>query len=569
MCINPLQLKNPRSARLLQAYDAQYVIVPCGQCEECRDAEQTQWRQRIMAEINYTYNVCTGYCVFLTFTYRPEDLPTYSIIGAPEEFASSFPCFNHEHVIDFMNRVGMYLCDVVGKGNYKYFLAAEYGSTTKRPHYHLLLHINTSIVNVKEHSSAVAETLRNLWKYGFMFPKFDRKNSPTFYIDDDGTPRDILLGDLTGSGKYVSKYVTKDLSWYELPALRWLSSLHGAEKSRIVHLQSPTFTRQDKYLAKVARKNGIDEYTIEQNALDTACNRTLTNIKPKHWQSKGYGSSHECMKYWIKDNPNDIIDGVFGYINHGVVNPLTQEVEPMCDYFRNKYLYVYRESPIKDKYGRPCHERYLTNFGVAIFRSSLEQKVLKLSNKIQHYTGAEPKVSYQTAVYNYLYKGLKESQLEHFMLNANLSSDEMFLINDETSRFYLVRSDRMTATQDKIFRPEIYQYNVVRHYTASAIRLKLNDGYSYVINKTALAQPIEVKKYLLAADLYNHPNAVADTPEVIKFFTILYNDILPLMDEYVFKRIAERKEHYRKYNEYGKVIKMIKARKHSKIIAYE
>lgn len=569
MCLNPLHIKNPRSARLIQPYDSQFVDVPCGKCDECRDAEQTQWRQRIMAEIYYTYHVCHGYCVFLTFTYRPEDLPMYSILGAPSEYANPFPCFNHEHIRDFMNRVGMYLCEHIGKGNYKYFLAAEYGSTTKRPHYHLLLHVNTSIVNVKEHSSAIAESLRSLWKYGFMFPKFNRKKSPTFYIDDDGKPRDILLGDLTGSGKYVSKYVTKDLSWYELPQLRYLSTLHGSEKERIVHLQPPTYTRQDTYLANIARKNGIDEYTIMQNALDTACNRTLTNIKPKHWQSKGYGSSHECMKYWIKDNPNDVIDGVFGYINHGVTNPLTQEVEPMCDYFRNKYLYAYRDTPIKDKYGRPSREKYLTNFGLAIFRSDLEKKTLDLANKMVTYTGCTFQAAYTAAVYNYVYKGMNDAQIEHFICNTGLSVKDAYLINDETYRLYLVRKDRMTAIQDKIFRPEVYQYKEVRHYTASSIRLKLGDGYSYLINKTALAKPIDVNKYLLAADLYRHPNASADTPDVYDFLVKYYNDVQPLLDLYVLKRTEERTVHYEKYKEYGKVIKLVKANKHSKIIVYE
>ena len=575
MCLNPLELKNPRSADILGIYDAHTLSVPCGHCDECRDLEQSEWRTRICAEINYTYNVAKGYCIFLTFTYNNANLPYYSIVGAPDDISSPFACFNHEHVRGFLNRMGMYLCEQVGKGNYKFFLAAEYGSTTKRPHYHLLLHINKDVLSVKSHSSMVAESLRKLWKFGFMFPKFDRYNSPTWYIDDEMRKRDILLTDCVGSGKYVSKYATKDLAWYDLPQLRFLSSLHGSEKSHIVHLQQPTYTRQDTYLAKVARQNGIDEYTIKQNALDTACNRTLTNIKPRHWQSKGYGINHECMRAWIKNDERDIIPEAMQMFDRGIVNPLTQEIESLPRYYADKFLYAWVDTDRKDKYGRPTRERYLTNFGLATFDARLDNKHKTLVSKVQKYTGCDFQAAVRVATYNYVFRGLTDAQIEQHLDTSNIDDVETaFKLCSDNMRLSLVRSDRMTYIQDKIFRPSHYGIRDVRDRVAYTQKLYIGEQYGknpyrYSINYKHLPRKEEVFKYLVPRHFRKCLSANSETPLVRDFLKILHEDVLPLFEKYVSLRKQEREQHYKDYKEYGKVIQLVKSQKHSKIINYE
>lgn len=573
MCLNPLELKNPRSALLLGIYDAQTLSVPCGKCDECRNLIQTEWRTRICSEINYTYNVANGYCLFLTFTYNNYYLPKYSIIGAPAQYTTPFPCFNHEHIRYFLDNVSHYLNKHIGRGAWKFFLAAEYGSTTKRPHYHLLLHINKEVLSVKTNSSFIAESLRKMWKYGFMFPKFDKYNSSTWYIDDEMRERDILLTDQVGSGNYVSKYATKDLAWYALPQLRYLANLHGQEKKRIVHLQAPTYTRQDTYLAKVARENGIDEYTIMKNALDTACNRTLTNIKPKHWQSKGYGMNLDVMESYIKNDTRDVIPGAMALFDKGILNPLTNEREPMPRFYADKFLYAWSENPKgrKDKYGRVMRERYLTNFGLATFEARLENKHKNLISKVQKYTGCSYIDAVKVSTYNYVFRGLTDAQLEQHLDTSNIDGvmDAFSLVPDNV-RLSLVRHDRMTYVQDRIFRPRHYGITSVRNSVEYCHKLSIGfdnkSYYTYCVDPKHLPKKEEVFKYLVPRHFRKCLNANMETALVRDFLKILHEDVEPLYEKYVSLRKKEREQHYNEYREIGECLHKYKVKhKYSKM----
>lgn len=90
--------------------------MPCGRCMPCRVKRARSWALRIMHETRSWDDV-----IFLTLTYDDNNLPYRGSLVK-------------EHAQKFLKR----LRRNTGK-NIRYFLGAEYGDTTRRPHYHLIV----------------------------------------------------------------------------------------------------------------------------------------------------------------------------------------------------------------------------------------------------------------------------------------------------------------------------------------------------------------------------------------------------------------------------------------------
>ena len=93
------------------------VQISCGQCGGCRLEYSRQWAMRILHESSlYQDNV------FLTLTYRDEDLPPHDSLDLRDWQL-------------FMKR----LKKRHGGRKIRFFHCGEYGETTHRPHYHAIL----------------------------------------------------------------------------------------------------------------------------------------------------------------------------------------------------------------------------------------------------------------------------------------------------------------------------------------------------------------------------------------------------------------------------------------------
>lgn len=200
MCYRPLHIK-ANNCYVNTNVSASTYDVPCGHCESCRDAYQSMWKCRLWHELDYVYS--HGGCgVFLTFTYRDNCLPMYNYNGL------LIPVFNHKDVKNFLNRLKIRMYRKYGKGKYKYFIAMEYGKQTKRQHLHGLFFLDPCVPYAE-----FVELCRELWTFGFMFPKI--KNGR--YVTDDGEDDNPCIRSAVKGCVYVSKYVTKDLSYYQIP----------------------------------------------------------------------------------------------------------------------------------------------------------------------------------------------------------------------------------------------------------------------------------------------------------------------------------------------------------------
>ena len=124
-----------------------YEQIPCQHCWACKLNYSAQWATRIMVE-------CTKseHNYFITFTYDDNNIPIPSeteyngqtYVNDGTWMGSLFP----QDIDKFMNSLRQYIDRKYGKiydeeGNringIKYFYAGEYGETTKRPHYHMIL----------------------------------------------------------------------------------------------------------------------------------------------------------------------------------------------------------------------------------------------------------------------------------------------------------------------------------------------------------------------------------------------------------------------------------------------
>lgn len=115
----------------------QYILTPCGECQECKNAHKRQWAVRAMHEymaFRYLNPKIKG--CFLTLTYDAENLP---------KDLSLHP----EHLDLFINALRKALKRRGFKGTLRYMNCGEYGNADNdpylylkevgRPHYHMVI----------------------------------------------------------------------------------------------------------------------------------------------------------------------------------------------------------------------------------------------------------------------------------------------------------------------------------------------------------------------------------------------------------------------------------------------
>jgi len=115
----PMRIKARKTENGVIRMDG-YQIVPCGKCNACRQRRINGWVMRLQAEDRHW---CGG--LFVTLTYDSDHVPI-----TPKKFMT----VDKRDIQLFMKRMRFNS----GK-KCKYYVAAEYGSKTYRPHYHAII----------------------------------------------------------------------------------------------------------------------------------------------------------------------------------------------------------------------------------------------------------------------------------------------------------------------------------------------------------------------------------------------------------------------------------------------
>lgn len=135
-CTNSIQLK-----------DLDFRV-PCGKCLPCQKRRRSEWSLRLEHEYMFSDSA-----YFITLTYNDESLPRTK---------EGYPTLVKKHVQNYIKRLRnahtAYLKQEQRKVNndfkitskkIRYYAVGEYGSQTRRPHYHLLL-FNYDIDNTNQ-----------------------------------------------------------------------------------------------------------------------------------------------------------------------------------------------------------------------------------------------------------------------------------------------------------------------------------------------------------------------------------------------------------------------------------
>lgn len=146
--------------------DFRLIPVPCGKCPECVKSKINSWTFRIDKEIEVSTNP-----LFVTLTYNDENVPKV----VDEDTGEILQTLRKRDVQLFLKRLRKSYAKFSSK-QIRYYLVGEYGSKSRRPHYHAI------ILNLDK-----PELIQSAWGLGF-----------------DKSP---MLR--TGGISYVLKYISK------------------------------------------------------------------------------------------------------------------------------------------------------------------------------------------------------------------------------------------------------------------------------------------------------------------------------------------------------------------------
>lgn len=123
--------------------DFDFIPIPCGKCIGCRLDKARDWTARLMAEQEYHPE---NECWFLTLTYSDEALKSPDVkrlVPEIDEFhqVKLVSTLVPEDMTLFWKRLRQKIKrDLHYDGKLSYFMAAEYGSRTRRAHYHAIVY---------------------------------------------------------------------------------------------------------------------------------------------------------------------------------------------------------------------------------------------------------------------------------------------------------------------------------------------------------------------------------------------------------------------------------------------
>ena len=148
--------------------NVEYIQIPCGHCIGCYLDRSRQWADRCMCELKYHDKAS-----FITLTYDDDHLPPkqdYYDLETGECFSGLINPLVKKDLQLFMKRLRKRL----EPKKVRFFACGEYGETTHRPHYHIILFgedFSYDRVFYKNNAQGQplynSPTLSDLWNYGF------------------------------------------------------------------------------------------------------------------------------------------------------------------------------------------------------------------------------------------------------------------------------------------------------------------------------------------------------------------------------------------------------------------
>lgn len=250
MCLRPLRIKNP-TKYFRQGVDKEYLLVPCGKCTECINANRMDWQIRLYYEHRATAELHNGFTFYFTLTYNG----LCPSVPVRDDKGRVVFCFNHKHIPDFIKRCRSQIVHDGVNISIRHFICSEYGDSpdteyitdsgfrahcTHRPHYHGLFFVSRNdgcTLSINEAADYIRGLIADKWNYG----------DKTFTVGYDrygfALPAGVVSNEVGPIG-YCAKYLDKGLA-------------------------------TDEYYNSIISDERFKDF--------------LPDLKPKHYQSQGLG----------------------------------------------------------------------------------------------------------------------------------------------------------------------------------------------------------------------------------------------------------------------------------------
>lgn len=243
-----LSCENPK--RVFNKYIGEYVWTTCGHCNTCRNAKAARWTDALERERIYH-----RWCLFVTLTYEDKWLPKIQLLDmesnllngcvednffkvdpvlesnrlhdsicipfhdllhrndvkypdSPQEDIDLFfglykqfggiPYFSCSDLQLYHKRLNKYFYDNVTNRfkNFRFFAVSEFGSTTLRPHAHIIYYVDDERV-----ANAFAKAVSVCWRYGITDTQYVEKSACGYVAQYVNKHSDLPLFYKTGKLK--------------------------------------------------------------------------------------------------------------------------------------------------------------------------------------------------------------------------------------------------------------------------------------------------------------------------------------------------------------------------------
>lgn len=256
-CISPLNLPRPNGRGTTDR-----ITVPCGKCLSCLSLKRQQWHFRLSQELKQS----TG-ALFLTLQYAETDGNV-----------------NKDHVQKWLKklrkaydlRYNPALSEIMPKNGLKparirYYLTAEYGTKTFRPHYHVIL------FNVSHKDRDIID---KSWNHGYVFYGDVTAESIGYVVKYCITEHDDTLG-LEKTFSLMSKNPGLGLNYmdktkdYHAKGEKFTTTLLGGQK-----IPLPRYYRDKLFTSVQKVKNNIRQKKLSDEKREKRFNEISQNENP-------------------------------------------------------------------------------------------------------------------------------------------------------------------------------------------------------------------------------------------------------------------------------------------------
>lgn len=193
--------------------DPRVGLRPCGQCAACMVQKHLQWKFRLTQEV-----LASDMALWLTLQYDDDHL----------FFVNDRPAVNKVHCQNYFRKLRRWFQENNLKASFTYFLVAEYGPKTNRPHYHVLFLFKLPEMEIDcmlALRQKIYEQCKERWYHGH------------------------VQGELFHKGviRYLTKYVFKPYDGFDPPAPLFRLISKGIGESYMAHIIRDQFVRSKSW----------------------------------------------------------------------------------------------------------------------------------------------------------------------------------------------------------------------------------------------------------------------------------------------------------------------------------